>query len=326
MAAAYFAGTGGAFRRVVAEVAPDILVAGNSYPCGWLWLRLPDKYLRVNYIHGEEMTMDLEYGPLARWFKRRQLRSLRTADLNIAVSRYSADQVVRLAGAPPERVVTLPNPVDTARFQPPRDRKALRQSLGWSGRSVILTIARLVPRKGLDQALRALAEARKLPKDWLYVIGGRGPVEAELRALADRLGLSERVRFLGFVPDEDLAALYGAADVFLQPNRTVDGDTEGFGIVFLEANACGTPVIGGIAGGTADAIEEGVSGFRVDGDSVAEIRAALERILGDDALRRRMARAGLERACRDFTVGACARRFEDILAAAWERKFGARRA
>lgn len=311
------------FRRILTSVKPDILVAGNSYPCGWLWLGLPDKYLRVNYIHGEEMTMALEYGPFARWLKRRQLRSLRTADLNIAVSQYSAEQVIRLSGAAPDRVAVLPNPVDTTAFQPPDDRDATRASLGWAGHSVILTIARLVPRKGIDHALRALAASTDLPDNWLYVIGGRGPMEPELRELAERLGVAERVRFLGFVADEELPALYGAADVFLQPNRSVDGDTEGFGIVFLEANACGTPVIGGIAGGTADAIAEGVSGFRVDGEDVDAIRAAVERLLGDNTLRRQMAAAGLERARRDFTVEACARRFEDLITTAYTRKFGA---
>jgi phosphatidylinositol alpha-1,6-mannosyltransferase len=316
----YLSSTRRAFRRVVAEVSPDILVAGNSYPCGWLWAGLPKRCLRVNYVHGEEMTMEIPGGPIIRWFKRRQLRSLRTADLNIAVSRYSAEQVIRLAGAPPENVVVLPNPVDTHRFFPPSDRDGVRARLGWNRRTVLLTIARLVPRKGIDQVLRALHASENLPDDWLYVIAGRGPMEPELRDLAERLGLAGRVRFFGFVPEDDLVDLYGAADVFIQPNRCINGDTEGFGIVFLEANACGTPVIGGVAGGTADAIEDGVSGFRVDGESIDSVRLAVERLMTDHTLRKRMGEAGLRRARRDFTLEACARRFEELLAEAQERK------
>jgi phosphatidylinositol alpha-1,6-mannosyltransferase len=188
---------------------------------------------------------------------------------------------------------------------------------------VVLTLARLEPRKGIDQALRALAvldKAGRLPANCIYVIAGRGRLEQQLRALSEELGLSERVLFYGFVPDADVAALYEAADIFIQPNRDIEGDTEGFGIVFLEASACGLPVIGGCAGGTADAIAEGISGFRVDGESVHEISAALGTLIDDPELRGTLGRQGASRVASLFTVERAASEFEGLLMRVFEGK------
>jgi len=192
----------------------------------------------------------------------------------------------------------------------------MRARLGWSESLTVLTLARLEPRKGIDQALRALAllhGGERLPHGWRYVIAGRGREEARLRSLSEELGLAEHVEFLGFVKDEEIAGLYEASDIFLQPNREIDGDTEGFGIVFLEASACGVPVIGGIAGGTADAIAEGVSGYRVDGDSVTEIAGAIERLAHDGELRTRLGVQGAEMVASRFSVEEASLQFAALL-------------
>lgn len=300
--------------RVVAEYKPDIVICGACYRLGWLMRRLPASIPFVNYIHGEELTQDaLAGGPIARYLRRGQRTSIQSARMNIVVSRFTADTVTSIAGDVGDRVRILPNFVDTDRFRPPANRAALRRELGFDGRTVLLTIARLIPRKGIDQVLRALASSRAMPADWVYLIGGTGAEDANLRALSAQLGLADRVRFLGYLSEDQLPRYHGCADMFIQTNRTVAGDTEGFGIVFLEANACGSPVIGGIAGGTADAIEEGVSGIRVDGDDLDAVRGAIEQLAGDPALRQRMGEAGLERVRRGFSADACARRFEDLI-------------
>ena len=296
-------------RASVADVRPDIIVSENSYPTGWLFNRLGFDGPLVHFVHGEELA--LRRGAEKRWFKHEQIRSLRQVDHIICVSRFTAERVAESVHW--DRISVLPNAVDVDRFVPPADRDALRRQLGWDGHTVLLTVARLVERKGLDHVLMALRDARDLPENWLYVIGGKGPLEARLREMARDLGLKERVRFLGFVPDENLPGLYGAADLFIEPNREINGDTEGFGIVFLEANACGVPVIGGLAGGTADSIEHGVTGLRVDGDDLSAVRRALSSLMNDSERRAAMGRAGRERAVRDFSVPALASRFEAIL-------------
>jgi phosphatidylinositol alpha-1,6-mannosyltransferase len=135
----------------------------------------------------------------------------------------------------------------------------------------------------------------------------------ELKTLVETLGISHRVMFYGFVQDDDVQKMYEAADIFLQPNRDIDGDTEGFGIVFLEASACGTPVIGGTAGGTADAIAEGVSGYRVDGESVDDIAGALRRLIDNPELRRRLGKNGAMRVAELFTVERATAEFERLV-------------
>ncbi len=129
-----------------------------------------------------------------------------------------------------------------------------------------------------------------------YALIGIGEQRAELEARARALGVAARTHFLGHVSPEDLPRWYNACDVFAMPNREVDGDTEGFGMVFLEAGACGKPCIAGRAGGTGSAVADNVTGLRVDGSSVAEIAAALTRLLSDRALARAMGQAAHERA------------------------------
>jgi phosphatidyl-myo-inositol dimannoside synthase len=314
-----------AIRRVLTTTQPKTVVCGNTFHCGWLLNRLHEKYIKVNVVHGEELTMNLSDGPLSTWLKREQIRALESADLNIAVSRYSAQKILECSNTNAQRIAVLPNAVDIEHFKPCHDRVAVRSGMGWEGHTVMLTVARLIKRKGIDQVLRALAAANDLPDNWIYVIAGQGPCEKSLKALTRELGLSHRVHFPGHVDEEQLPDLFGAADIFVQTNRCVDGDTEGFGIVFLEASACGTPVIGGIAGGTGDAIEHEVSGLRVDGDDVNAIGWAISRLCNDPDLRRKMADRGLARVRKEFSAQHHAKRFEALIAQVGERSQPKRR-
>ena len=316
------------WRQLLVELRPDLVVCGGSYSAGWLMKLVPAAMPLVNYLHGEELTMRVSPRLLMPHMRRWQMQSIRQAELNVAVSAYTAGLTQKLAGAAIERIAVLPNFVDTKRFRVSGRRQELRARLGWETRRVILTLARLEPRKGIDQALRAMAQLQredKLPTEWIYVIAGRGKEQPALERLSCELGIAERVAFRGFVPDDEVAELYEAADVFLQPNREIDGDTEGFGIVFLEASACGLPVIGGIAGGTADAIEEGVSGFRVDGESVEAIAQALRRLTGDAELRERLGAQGAARVAADFTVEQAAAQFNGMLMDVLDRREAAMR-
>jgi len=315
-AARFFIHTAREWRATLNEVRPDLIVCGATYIAGWLMNRTPGRTPLINYLHGEELQAASESRFLRPWLSRQQMQSIRGALMNIAVSRHTAGQAIKLAGVPADRVAVLPNFVDTERFKPPRNRDALRAQLGWQGKRVILSLARLTARKGIDQAIRAIAELRRhdqLPPEWLYVIAGTGEQERNLKELVGRLELNDCTRFVGLLGDELRADYYGAADIFLQPNRNISGDTEGFGIVFIEAAACGTPVIGGVAGGTADAIRDGLTGFRVDGDDVTSIASAIGAMVHDAALRSTMGRAGTEIVQREFRVEPAVRKFETLL-------------
>jgi phosphatidylinositol alpha-1,6-mannosyltransferase len=313
----FFLTTRSEWRRVVREVKPDVIVCGATLAAGWLMGQIPESIPFINYLHGEELGSG-EGGSryVQPYLFERQLDAIRRANLNISVSRYTANKAAQLAGIDSGSIVLLPNFVDINRFFPPANRDELRRELGWHGRKIILSLARLTPRKGIDQAVRALAELRradKLSPEWLHVIAGRGEQEAELRALVNQLGVNDYTRFEGFIDHERVPQYYGASDIFLQPNRDLAGDTEGFGVVFLEANACGTPVVGGIAGGTADAIREGVTGFRVDGEDVPAIGRALLQLADDHGLRQRMGQAGREVVLREHRVEAGVAKFEELV-------------
>jgi phosphatidylinositol alpha-1,6-mannosyltransferase len=130
---------------------------------------------------------------------------------------------------------------------------------------------------------------------------GSGDDERYLRHLAFEQGVNDRVHLLGHVPYADLPSWYAACDVFAMPNRDIDGDTEGFGLVFLEAASAGKPAIGGTAGGTGSAIVDGMTGLRVDGESVDAVADGLERTLRDPQTARRMGANARQRVLDNFT-------------------------
>jgi len=315
--ARFFRTTRREWRDLVRELRPDVIVCGATLAAGWLMDLIPDSVPLINYLHGEELGNG-QWGSryVHPYLFAQQLKAIRNADLNISVSRYTAQRASELAGIDVNHVVLLPNFVDITRFAPPTNREELRRKLGWHNKGIILSLARLTPRKGIDQAIRALAELRrdgKLSDDWLHIIAGRGEQGEELRALVGRLGVSDSTKFLGFVDESRLPEYYGAADIFLQPNRDLQGDTEGFGVVFLEANACGTAVIGGTAGGTADAIREGITGLRVDSEHIHEISRAILQLTENQELRLRMGRAGLEIVKRHHRLESGVAQFEALV-------------
>ncbi len=263
-------------------LAPAGLVAGRL-------LRIP----YVLYLHGGEMA------PYMRWRAVRGLvRALvRGAGWVITNSAYTRGAYGAMAIRHP-RTTTVAVGVDSDRFRPGLDPRAVRARYGLDGAGVILTVGRLVDRKGHDVVLRALGTVRQAVGPVRYLIAGSGPREPRLRALARDLGVADAVVFAGRVPDEELPSLYAACDVFVMPSRALperDG-IEGFGIVFLEAGACGKPVVGGRSGGCADAVLHGVTGVLVDPEDPQAVAGALIRLLRDRDGAARMGQAGRRRA------------------------------
>ena len=181
-------------------------------------------------------------------------------------------------GVASERIVVLPNTYDAERFNPraaPADLK-LRYGIG-ADEQVILTVARLDPSesyKGYDRILQAMPAIHKACGKVRYLISGKGGDRERLETMARELRVEDAVTFAGFVPDEELADHYRLADVFAMPSTG-----EGFGIVFLEAMGCGTPVLGGNRDGSVDALDNGRLGLLVDPSSVDEIGKGLIELL-----------------------------------------------
>ncbi|MCB2223854.1 MAG: glycosyltransferase [Actinobacteria bacterium] len=227
----------------------------------------------------------------------------------VASTPAEAAELLEHYRADPERLCMSPPGVDHRLFHP-GDRRTARASLGIAGTGpLVLFAGRVQPLKGLDVAVEAFARvAASHPDALMLVVGGasgeRGPAEvaAMLDLVAER-GLAERVRFSPPMPHDHLPAAYRAADVVVAPSRS-----ESFGLVAAEAQACGVPVVASRVGGLAHIVEDGATGFLVDGWDPAGYAAAIGRILADPALAASMAAAAEERSAR-FSWSATADRF-----------------
>lgn len=266
-------------------------------------LRLLGRRRIVLWALGEEIGVGTR-SPLMRLQVRRAIAS---AEAMITISAATAG-ALRELGYPPERIV-FQYPVPDAMFfgALAPDRAALRArfapTLSPDG-LLFVTVSRLVERKGVDTALRALAALRGRGKgNFLYLIAGDGVYRQRLEELSMELGLGDCVRFLGQCDEATKRDLIEAADLFLMPNRTLaSGEHEGFGIVFLEAALRGTPSIGGRSGGTADAIAEGTSGWLVEPNTHEPLAERLESLLADPQMLVRMRPVARSWALETFTL------------------------
>jgi phosphatidylinositol alpha-1,6-mannosyltransferase len=302
-------------RRIDAvadEVGAELVLLDPALPLGHLGPRLSRPYGVI--IHGAEVTVPGRVpGP-----RHALARVLRGASLVVAAGGYPADEAEHAArrGLP---VVLVPPGVDVERFRPtdPAAHAAVRHRFGVSeDATLVLSVSRLVPRKGMDVLIRAAARLAPVHPGLEVIIGGTGREERRLRRLIDQTGAP--VRLVGRVDDAELPGLCAAADVFVMDchNRWLGLEQEGFGIVFLEAAACGVPQVAGRSGGAAEAVEHGVTGLVVDHpDSTAELAGALRTLIVDGELRRRMGEAGRVRVEQEFSYDVLAGRLQAELAA-----------
>jgi phosphatidylinositol alpha-1,6-mannosyltransferase len=299
-------------NEMAARVGADLVVLDPALPLGLIGSSLQLPYDVV--IHGAEVTVPGRL-PLTRQTLGHVLRRARHV---VAAGGYPAREAEHAAGRPLP-ITVVPPGVDTERFVP-LDHSARMEARSHFGLPVeaelIVGISRLVPRKGFDTAIRAVALLQRSRPNLRLAIAGGGRDADRLNGLAKTLGAP--VTFLGRVSNEDLPRLYGCADVYtmLCRNRWGGLEQEGFGIVFLEAAACGVPQVAGDSGGAAEAVDDGVTGLVVRRpDDQREVAAAFERMLDDGELRARMGLAGRVRAVESFSYDVLAHRLGVALGA-----------
>jgi len=185
--------------------------------------------------------------------------------------------------------------IDTEHFKP-SDPSELRRELGIDDRPTIISVGRLVHRKGQDRLVEAMSRIVKELPNALLVFVGEGPHRKVLDRLVKKYELQEHVRFIGRIHYADLPRYIALGDVFAMPSRSrlLGLEVEGLGIVYLEASACGIPVVGGSSGGAPDAVKDGITGFVVDGNNIDEIAERTTKLLRDHQLRKAMGQAGRE--------------------------------
>lgn len=289
-------------ERICREQEIDTICVGASEALMWLPPALKAKGFApavTVYTHGEEFSQEA-YSPRA---DSRRAAALAAADGVVAVSSYTAELLQRRYRVPTVKVRCVHNGVDVAAYAEAR-QVDVAQLTGHRGGKQVMAAGRMVPRKGFDMLVEAWPLVLDRVPDAQLYLAGTGPLLKPLGARITELGLGGSVHQLGYVEEDALVALYQAVDLFTMPNRTMpDGDTEGFGLVFLEAAAAGTPSVGGRAGGAVDAIVDGETGLLVDGTDPGAIADAVEGLLLDDDRRGRMAEAAYAHACQNDWSG-----------------------
>ncbi|MFM9963303.1 MAG: glycosyltransferase [Planctomycetaceae bacterium] len=276
-------------RKLVKERGIQRLHCGRCLPEGWVafllktFARLP----YVCYVHGEDVESAATSRELS-WMTRRVLNN---ADFLVANSQNTLRLLTENWNVPESKVRLLYPGVDTQRFHPAPRSLDVRQQLGWGERKVVLTVGRLQKRKGHDMLIRALPAIRQAIPDVLYAIAGAGDELAALQALVQSEGVADHVQFLGEPNDTTLAQCYQQCDLFVLANRQVGRDIEGFGMVLLEAQSSGRPVLAGASGGTAETMQIPDTGLVVPCEAPDQLGREITSLLLDDARRERMGQA-----------------------------------
>ncbi|WP_165700479.1 glycosyltransferase family 4 protein [Alienimonas californiensis] len=285
-------------RRIVCRDRVAAVHAGCVLPEGLLGAALAARFrlpLTV-YVHGEEVrgaALGRELNALARLTFRRASRI-------VANTQNTASLLDKYWELQSEKVCVLHPGVDASRFVPAPRNPASRAALGWGDRPVVLTVGRLQARKGQDVLIRAMPAIRQSVPDVLYAVVGAGDYEATLRSLAEECGVADAVLFHGAVAEDTMLAAHQQCDLFALPNRDVESNTEGFGIVLLEAAACRKPTVCGTAGGTGEAIEDGATGVRMDCEDPSAVASEIVSLLTNPGRSNAMGYAGRKRVERRF--------------------------
>jgi glycosyltransferase involved in cell wall biosynthesis len=251
------------------KMRPDVVLCGhvNLLPVAALLSRLTRSKLILE-AYGFEI-----------WQRLPGIRSWGTheVDLVISISRYTREQLIRWSGLEPRKIKIVPNAVHLDKYAQTERPHSLVKRYGVEGKLVLMTVGRLPGHeryKGQDRIIALLPRLTARFPNLVYLIVGDGEDRRRLEALTLKLGLQDQVVFAGRIPEEEKIDHYNLADAFAMPSTS-----EGFGFVFLEAAACGVPVLGGSVDGSRDALVDGLLGVMVDPESPEELLSGLEEIL-----------------------------------------------
>lgn len=286
-------------KRKLANDKFDYLLVGQILPLGtvarlvsWLY---PVKY--GVFLHG----MDLSFA-LKSWRKRIITRLvLKGADKIICANSYVREKLIEFLPESALKVAIVnPGIEGGAPEVDKNDIIEIKKIYNLEGKTVLLSLGRLVKRKGVDRTIEALAHIPdSLGENLIYFIAGAGPREEYLKKLVPN-NFADRIVFLGVLSEEEKWTWLQTCDIFIMPSRDISGDFEGFGIVYLEANLCGKPVIAGNSGGVRDAVVDEMSGLLVDPDKVDAIAQTIIRLAEDSGLREQLGEQGRLRAINHF--------------------------
>lgn len=277
----------------------DRLLVGQILPLGTVAYLVslfhPIKY--TIFLHGMDLAFALR-SPRKRFLSK---LILKRADKIICANSYVKDRLLETWPQFEDKLGVVNPGIEGG--APDTDKYSLQEiknSYNLEGKTVLLSLGRLVKRKGADRTIEALAHIpEEKAKNLIYFIAGAGPREEYLKGLVP-LRYAKKIIFLGELSEEEKWAWLRLCDIFIMPSRDISGDFEGFGIVYLEANLCGKPVIAGNSGGVKDAVIDGKTGIMVDPEKVDSIGSAITVLLDNPELRDKLGQQGRERALKEF--------------------------
>ncbi len=276
----------------------DYLFVGQVLPLGTIAYLLRKRTPYVVFTHGMDVLMAQK-----SWRKQRLLKKiLAQAKLVVANSEFTRGEIEKIENRKWKIEVVYPCPTIDPEVKP-EDVELVRRKLGLTGKKVMLTLGRVVERKGHDLALKAMPEILKHVPNAVYVVAGDGPYLAKLAKLTEDLKIQPAVRFVGQIADDERAAYYSMCDLFVMPSRQIGPDVEGFGLAFLEAALFGKPSVGGWSGGQGEAILDGKTGVLVDPTDANALARVCVQLLNDEVLRSELGKNAKARVLHEFTWG-----------------------
>lgn len=270
-----------AAKKIVSDQKIEVVIFGAAAPLGLMGAALRKSGVKkiVALTHGHEVWWAKIFP-----FNLAINRIGRSSDHLTYLGEFTRNAISKaLAKRDAQDMVKIAPGIDTAHFIPQPDAMAKRIKLGLENKKIIISVGRLVHRKGQDKLIEAMPIIiKKIPNAHLLLVG-EGPYRGHLEKLVTKLNLQENITFVGRILYDKLPTYLSAADLFAMPSRSrfFGLEVEGLGIVYLEASACGIPVVAGNSGGAPDAVLEGITGLCVDGTNVEQIASAVTEICSD---------------------------------------------
>lgn len=296
--------------RTARREKTEAILVGQVLPVGTAVMIL-NKFFRLPYFvscHGMDILT------AARDPRKKKLlnKILEQANGVVANSEFTKNELIKLDV--PENKITVIYPCSSeVPGIAPEKVLEIKNRLGLADKKIILTIGRLVARKGHDKVIEALPKILARVPNAIYVVVGDGPEREKLRGLSSKLQVENNILFTGEISEEKKTAFYQLCDVFVMTPRQIGPDVEGFGTVYLEANQYGKPVVAGRSGGVAEAVIDGVTGLVVNPEDTNQIAEAVIRLLVDKDLADKLGAAGKERVEVEFKWEIQARKMKNIL-------------
>ncbi|MDO8592875.1 MAG: glycosyltransferase family 4 protein [bacterium] len=298
-------------RQEIKKYKIDHVLAGNILPLGAAAL-ICAKFINIKYsviLHG----MDLPYALRRKRKKWLAEKILRQAEKIFCGNSYTAEMVKKFLPVIEHGKIITVNPGVSHNIQYPislaspdlakPDNIQLKKKYNLENKIILLSVGRLVMRKGFDKVIEAMPKVLEKIPNLVYIILGDGGEFGNWKLKIENLKLEKFIYIIKQSDDEQRDLWYNISDIFIMPSRNINGDFEGFGIVYLEANLAGKPVIAGDSGGVRDAVIDGVNGLLVNPEDTNAIASAIIKLASDSELRQKLGKQGRERAIREFSWG-----------------------